>query len=181
MKKPFPYFRCIDYADDGCSAYECLACKAKWEARYMPTNYCGGCGVKFIGEHKPNERTKYPSHIVQKTRWVIEARRVTAYKSHRIDWTVVLDNRINTAAAALYWIKRYRANEEWDQYKYKHDWPEGFGIASRLEFRAKLTDREVDFNLYNSWCGCPHDEKDLALYKQIWHEEKVEEAKNGTA
>ncbi len=33
MKKVFPYYRYIDYTDDGCSLYQCLACKGKWEAR----------------------------------------------------------------------------------------------------------------------------------------------------
>ena len=31
-----PYWRCIEYTDDGCSEYQCLACKGQWEGRDVP-------------------------------------------------------------------------------------------------------------------------------------------------
>lgn len=42
-------YRCVEYTDDGCSVYECLSCKARWEARGFPRNYCGNCGMRFHG------------------------------------------------------------------------------------------------------------------------------------
>ena len=49
-------YRYVEYADDGCEVYECLSCKAQWEVRYVPTVYCGNCGVKFEGKHECRDR-----------------------------------------------------------------------------------------------------------------------------
>jgi hypothetical protein len=45
-------YRYLEYADDGCSVYECMSCKAQWEVRSVPTVYCGNCGIKFDGKHE---------------------------------------------------------------------------------------------------------------------------------
>jgi hypothetical protein len=45
-------YRDVEYSDDGCEVYECMACKAQWEVRYFPTAYCGNCGIKFEGQHE---------------------------------------------------------------------------------------------------------------------------------
>ncbi len=34
-----PYWRCVRYTDDGCSLYQCLACKNEWEGRSAPGWY----------------------------------------------------------------------------------------------------------------------------------------------
>lgn len=43
-------YRRIEYTDDGCTLYECLKCKAKWECRNFWNVYCGKCGTKWDGE-----------------------------------------------------------------------------------------------------------------------------------
>lgn len=43
-------YRRVEYTDDGCTAYECLKCKAQWEARNFWNVYCGKCGTKWDGE-----------------------------------------------------------------------------------------------------------------------------------
>ena len=61
IKQGIPYWRLVDYADDGCSVYQCLSCKYIWESRTSPKNYggrypdwtfCPVCGRKWEGEKK---------------------------------------------------------------------------------------------------------------------------------
>jgi hypothetical protein len=59
-----PYYRNVKYTDDGCSVYECLACKASWEGRSFPGKFCGNCGVKFSGGiDKPWTRRYTGAHV----------------------------------------------------------------------------------------------------------------------
>ena len=81
MKKTVPYYRVVRYTDDGCSLYQCLACKGGWEARgHGGWNYCCGCGIKFLGCHESNERKseKYPERPYDpdatQRAWVLQAR-----------------------------------------------------------------------------------------------------------
>ena len=34
-----PYWRYVEYTDDGCATYECLSCKSRWEGRGAPGGY----------------------------------------------------------------------------------------------------------------------------------------------
>ena len=45
-----PALRYIDYDEDGCDAYECLACHVCMSVRSGPLNFCPACGVKFTVE-----------------------------------------------------------------------------------------------------------------------------------
>ena len=46
-------WRTAEYTDDGCSVYECLSCKAQWEARTSPEHahwrFCPVCGTQWHG------------------------------------------------------------------------------------------------------------------------------------
>lgn len=66
-----PYWREVQYTDDGCSVYQCLTCYSKWEARSAPWwsedgqkpvgkkgiwNLCPVCGVEWVGQIIPKEK-----------------------------------------------------------------------------------------------------------------------------
>jgi len=53
-RKPFPYWRMVQGTDDGCTVYQCLACKADWESRTSPCGwrFCPHCGEEWLGEHE---------------------------------------------------------------------------------------------------------------------------------
>lgn len=49
-----PFWREVEYTDDGCSIFQCLFCKAKWEARTSPGYYrykCGKCDCCVAGKY----------------------------------------------------------------------------------------------------------------------------------
>lgn len=46
---PIPYFRYVEYTDDGCSIEQCLNCYQKWEGRGSHGwQFCPYCGTKWI-------------------------------------------------------------------------------------------------------------------------------------
>jgi len=53
-RKPFPRWRLARYTDDGCSVFQCLACKSDWESRTSPHTwkFCPACGTEWAGEHE---------------------------------------------------------------------------------------------------------------------------------
>lgn len=57
-KKGIPYWRNVNYTDDGCSLFQCLSCKHKWESRTSPDSFdgdwkfCPVCGREWKGEKK---------------------------------------------------------------------------------------------------------------------------------
>jgi hypothetical protein len=52
-------WRSVAYTDDGCTEYQCLACKATWEARTSPAHahwrFCPVCGTQWTGRLPDNE------------------------------------------------------------------------------------------------------------------------------
>lgn len=52
-------WRSIEYTDDGCTKYQCLACKVIWEARTSPEHahwrFCPVCGTQWSGRLPDNE------------------------------------------------------------------------------------------------------------------------------
>jgi hypothetical protein len=46
-----PYYRKVEYADDGCDEFECLSCYARWVLRGGALNYCSNCGLKWKGRY----------------------------------------------------------------------------------------------------------------------------------
>jgi hypothetical protein len=65
-----PYWREVQYTDDGCSVYQCLNCYSKWESRTAPWwskdgkkpekegiwNRCPVCGCRWVGQIIPKEK-----------------------------------------------------------------------------------------------------------------------------
>jgi len=51
-----PYIKMAYYTDDGCNVYQCLQCKAEWEARSGNWIFCPGCGIRFVGQKEGRER-----------------------------------------------------------------------------------------------------------------------------
>lgn len=52
-----PYWREVGYTDEGCSEFQCLSCKKKWEGRTLPgyINYeCGKCTLCTTGKFAEN-------------------------------------------------------------------------------------------------------------------------------
>lgn len=146
MKKPFPYYRRVQYTDDGCTEYQCLACKVTWEARHYPSTYCGGCGIKFDGliesrEHGEHDYDRYPRPAVKKSaRWVIEARRIVErHPDACIEWTGICDLVGQSAKYVVAELRRYRAAEELSLFKTKIEFDGQFGFIGRVEFRAVLS------------------------------------------
>jgi hypothetical protein len=52
-------WRSVEYTDDGCTEYQCLACKATWESRTNPEHahwrFCPACGTQWTGRLPDNE------------------------------------------------------------------------------------------------------------------------------
>jgi hypothetical protein len=59
-KQGIPFWRHVNYTDDGCDLYQCLSCKYTWESRTSPNSYdgkqnwrfCPVCGCEWEGEKK---------------------------------------------------------------------------------------------------------------------------------
>lgn len=56
QRRGVPYWRHVEYTDDGCSIYQCLDCKEKWEAR-TPPGYMEY--EKLDGQLGPNDEPIY--------------------------------------------------------------------------------------------------------------------------
>jgi len=58
-----PFWRAVDYSDDGCYIYECLNCYRGWEARtnpkYSEWSFCPCCGCKWEGQKEWDQNEKY--------------------------------------------------------------------------------------------------------------------------
>jgi hypothetical protein len=86
-------YRYVQYADDGCEEYQCLACKFRFTIRSASMNFCSHCGVKFEGqlECRPHNTPRwawdrygvdipfgvqlYPQpKPPSKRRWIVESR-----------------------------------------------------------------------------------------------------------
>lgn len=101
--------RTIEYTDDGCTAYECLACNARWEGRSKPGPFCSYCGIKFEKHQEENANKagyKYwiaqhnhdvlKRHLEEDAHWVIEG---AATAESPIDGTGI------TVDSAQHWKK----------------------------------------------------------------------------
>lgn len=58
-----PFWRYVDYTDDGCSVYECLDCYRSWEARtdpkYSGWKFCPYCGCEWEGQREWDSNAKW--------------------------------------------------------------------------------------------------------------------------
>ncbi len=166
MKKPFPHYRCIDATDDGCYAWQCLACKDKWEARTFPKTYCPSCGIKFLGCHEPNERKsdRYLSsdkrHDDTK-RWFLMVRRIIpgqtieAYSgfAHFQQWTPIWVEF--EAKAALYWLRRHQRAQELCQAELALDDYFRHALEFKNEFKLEYLPGPSDIT-HCGWVDSPH-------------------------
>ncbi len=183
-KKPFPYYRTIQYTDDGCTAYQCLACKATWEARYMPTKFCGACGIELKGHHESREhgyrewRENIPQSKPIKTYWTIEAKKTHEYPELSHNWMQVSNFYNGNAKGVLEYLKRYRAQENFMRMKHRLDEIE-YGFKScRFEFRAVLkTGTESPYSCSGS-VPYPGTLEEIEREKNYWLEEQKAEHKN---
>lgn len=172
MKPKFPYYRYVDYTSDGCSEYQCLACKTTWEARRMPTNYCGGCGIKFVGMHESKPRRDKLKWVWPKnnpeSKWIIEFKQVwIEYPELSKDWSPLLDCMKMRATSVSYILKCYRAEE---LLRFDKNYIDGL-VLCRDYFKAKLVpgDTHVD------WTGAvphPSDLDHIELDRQYWMAEQ---------
>jgi hypothetical protein len=187
-------FRCIEYTDDGCSVYECLWCKASWEARYFPMVYCGGCGIKFEGEivkeQEPYDPAAYDRQDAinkaekarrdNESRWVIEVRQlydgeVDLRFGRGMEWVVAYDEDGGggylprmSAKDVLAMLRRYQAMSRSHDETALFRRPDG-APAIRQEFRIRLT-AERDL-------GKAHDvgyPQDIEYYERLIREEWAE-------
>ena len=76
------HWRTAEYTDDGCSVYECLSCKAQWEARTSPEHahwrFCPVCGIGWHGRLPlDHERTEHSWNRKQ-SRWPTDKAREIA-------------------------------------------------------------------------------------------------------
>ncbi len=95
-KPHLPYWRYVEYADDGCVLYQCLACAKQWTGRTEPGyfrelpileyiavwDFCPYCGIQWKGPIKcnlENERMLGPKRLLQEK--AIRARRQRAFQS----------------------------------------------------------------------------------------------------
>lgn len=150
MKKLLAKYRCIDYTSDGCTAYQCLACKQTWEARSTGYNFCGYCGIKFDGEHAWKPKTRYECRKTPTMGWTLQARRLCddpEYQTACIGWTPI--SRIMCGARhALRALRGYRKQAAADLIE---DPP---FLPTRNEFRLVYTDDEA-VNWGSSWVKYP--------------------------
>ncbi len=174
MKKSFPYFRCVDHTSDGCSEYQCLACKATWEARRCAFVYCGACGIKFAGEHKSvtrsdKEWSRETPRTPPKSRFVIEAKRIDRDRKLQGAWLVIYDGYGCDTKRIAQMLKDYRANDEWSNYRIALECP-GFN-SGRSDFRARMMTGSCE--LCYGLIDYPKSPEDLARAKQYWHEDRA--------
>jgi hypothetical protein len=109
-------FRKIEYTDDGCTSYECLACGKEAEVRNAGFAYCSYCGTKWDGELKWDEDRQYERRKLGHGAthehmgallflWRIETRCNAFGKGA---WMAKGGYRKITAAAALRWLRSNR-------------------------------------------------------------------------
>jgi hypothetical protein len=155
-------WRCIEYTDDGCSRYECLWCKATWEARHFPSVYCGNCGIRFEGEiarePEPYDPAEYEKQSalaeearlrrMRQSRWVIEGRHFyegTVMLAGGREWGLAHDSDPDgyamqqmTAFEVLALLKRYRAMNRYYERMTFFKMDDGTPTF-RTEYRARVT------------------------------------------
>lgn len=106
-----PYWRYVDYTDDGCSLYQCLSCYKQWESRSVPGwtdlegeyhecwYYCPCCGVRWLGCQRERGDEYGPRRArIQEAQ---EARR-------REYWNVCYDD-LPQNQAAYWWVVEERS------------------------------------------------------------------------
>jgi hypothetical protein len=168
MAKGIPKYRCVEYTNDGCSIWQCLSCKAKWECRYGHFHYCGNCGVKWEGELVWDSEAKYQGYEGQEPpppekRWYIE-KKVIDRKTGEIyrDWTACYgyqhEEDIIARAAQVRRVaddlRRYRKGEEL--------WARSWLGSLRTEYRVVLgEERPVAFD------GPPDDYRLADLEEEV--------------
>lgn len=156
-------YREIEYTDDGCARFECLACKSQWEVRYTPTVYCGNCGIKFDGEliwdeKKCGHARKWNVPSESRGRW--DAERMLIHsdgtKSHAgwgyiggsVNYQDIAPQYTGVAKELYYCLEEIRTDikeemeEKWDMgmyYEYRIVYKQNNAIVK--EFPVKLTSK----------------------------------------
>jgi len=163
MSKVIPFWRSVEYTDDGCSIYQCINCKGKWESRSEPGytvwhdkvgkefvlkaepeykpyfNFCPICGVAFKGPI----RMEYDNHDMLGER---RLRIQRATESRRMDkatptfWWVIQQREVKHGEQEpIQWYDKHKASG--DRFGAKE-------IYSRLlDFRSQ--DKDQDFHSAN--------------------------------
>lgn len=145
-------FREVRYTDDGCSVYECLACKKGWEARTSPSadrgnwQFCPYCGVKWAGE-LVYDRDAAPARIQQ--RWEVRkrAQNIRLAPVFVLEMLVTWPEDVRSfmgepvweevrrmecrAVDAFGWLRDYRSGEAWGSYAKRTD-------IEKVEYRLRV-------------------------------------------
>jgi hypothetical protein len=167
-----PALRYIDYDEDGCDAYECLACHAHLSVRSAPLNYCPGCGVKFTVEAPTfTEEQRYdryqrvvaretPMRMAGPLCWAVQFTYYGGKEAHRAfdvtEWTNlrVLPEH-HTAHSAVWYLRA--AREGWKAWEKRRmfDWTEDEVFTVRLA-RVPIPSRE-DRYMRDYTCSLPNE------------------------
>lgn len=105
-------FREVSYTGDGCSEWQCLSCKKRWEARTPEFLFCPFCGIKFEGMQasRPHGTPRWawerwgkdiPEHIE-------EAILASEGKRHHVVWEMQTRHTGGTANIPNEWKKDFR-------------------------------------------------------------------------
>lgn len=82
-----PYWREVEYTDDGCSEFQCLNCYETWESRTTPKKWklCPICGCHWIGQQQKCNREKYWRNDNTKRLNVCKFKIVEVYRDSSVD------------------------------------------------------------------------------------------------
>jgi hypothetical protein len=148
------FWRSVGDTDDGCSKTQCLQCYTVWEGRTHGFVFCPYCGVKWQGQHPPederNKQTELEYKIYRardKNRfdigyyWVIEKRLIWESPEEELadprwERLAVFDGRYS----ALEIHKEFKHNRLMEKSS-ENDWRrKGEGLTPfRIEVRVRIT------------------------------------------
>lgn len=119
-------WRLVEYTDDGCSIYQCLSCKAQWEARTSPEHshwrFCPVCGTQWHGpldlnreraNHGWNRRCRGQSDRQRSLAKLAQTTWQVFFQNTFTDgWEVDGDTFQGSAKLALSWVNKWKRRGE---------------------------------------------------------------------
>jgi len=137
-----PFYRYVEYADDGHYIYQCLNCGKKIDVGYTHFSYnprfCSFCGVEYKGFILP-KNIKYVSYQREEIKYIIQKGWTNNFRDLE-DWEdwITCDN----LKIAIQCLKELRDYNKYDNKKSSGKWTER--IILKKEKQYYYTEVDVD-------------------------------------